>query len=115
MDHLSNLYFSTEDETLRNQCISAGQGLITLFDGTAWMASMILVGLSGIIFSILMIRNRFFGKPVGIIGIIVSAVGLAVFVPQIGFIFSLVATIGGVLWYGWIAVIFFRLNRICTK
>ena len=71
---------------------------------------MILIGLSGIVNSLLMVRSQTFGKAVGIVGLVISIGGLGFLFPVIGPLLSLIATVGGIVWYLQLARIFYRLG-----
>jgi hypothetical protein len=95
---LSDKYAAATSEAERTQYLAAGEGFLTLFNGTTWMMYTILNGISTLIFSVLMLRGRIFGKLIAAMGL-VSAIGAqGVFMPVIGPLLSLFATFGGVLW-----------------
>jgi hypothetical protein len=99
MAYLSDQFADATSEVARSQYLAAGEALHALFNGTAWMSSMFLIGISGVINSLLMLRSKFFTKATAYVGIIVSIAGLGFLFPGIGPILSLAATIGGVIWY----------------
>ncbi|NBD36250.1 MAG: DUF4386 family protein [Chloroflexi bacterium] len=115
MAYLSEQYAAASDEVAKSHYLAAGEALHALFNGTAWMASMALVGISGVICSVLMLRSRAFTKATAYAGIVVTVTGLGVFVPGIGALLSLAATIGGVIWYGLMARDFYRLGWGITR
>lgn len=110
MSYLSDQYAAATSELARGHYLAAGEALHTLFNGTAWMASMVLVGISGVIDSLLMLRSKVFTKATAWAGLLVTSSGLGFFIPVIGPLLSLAATIGGVVWYGLMARAFFRLG-----
>jgi hypothetical protein len=109
MAYLSDQFAVATSELAKNQYLAAGEALHALFNGTAWMSSMFLIGISGIINSLLMLRSKVFTKATAYVGLIVSIAGLGFLIPGIGPILSLTATIGGVVWYLQIARVFYRL------
>ena len=97
--YISDQYTAATTDLARSQYLSAGEALLAHFNGTAWILYTILGGISGLIFSLLMFRSRIFGKLTAYTGIVLSVAGLGVFIPVIGIPLSLLATIGGVLWF----------------
>ena len=90
MVYLSNQYASATSDILKNQYLAAGEAYHTLFEGTAWMSSLIMVGISGLISSLLMLRSKFFSRATAYTGIAISVIGLAFWIPGgIGAILSL--------------------------
>ncbi|HNT77989.1 MAG TPA: DUF4386 family protein [Anaerolineae bacterium] len=110
MSYLSDQYAAATSEVAKNQYLAAGEALHALFNGTAWMASMVLVGASGVIASLLMLKSATFTKATAYSGLVVSIGGLGFLVPVIGPLLSLAATIGGVIWYGLMGRDFYRLG-----
>jgi len=110
MAYLSDHYAAATSEIAQNHYLAAGEALHALFNGTAWMASMVLVGVSGVILSLLMLKSIAFTKATAYSGLVVSIGGLGFLIPVIGPLLSLVATIGGVVWYGLMARDFYRLG-----
>jgi hypothetical protein len=97
--YVSDQYAAATTELARSQYLAAGEALLAHFNGTAWMLYTVLTGFSGVIFSLLMFRSHVFGKLTGYTGIVLSIAGIGVFIPAIGIPLSLLATVGGVLWY----------------
>jgi hypothetical protein len=110
MTYLSDQYAAAASEIAQNHYLAAGEALHALFNGTAWMTSMILVGMSGVILSLLMLKSSAFTKATAYSGLVVSIGGLGFLIPAIGPLLSLAATIGGVVWYGLMARDFYRLG-----
>lgn len=110
MVYLSDHYASATDEIARGHYLAAGEALHALFNGTGWMSSMALIGVSGVISSLLMVRSSAFTKATAYVGLVVTIGGMGVFVPGIGALLSLAATIGGVIWYPLMARDFYRLG-----
>jgi hypothetical protein len=110
MSYLSTQYAAAASEVARNHYLAAGEALHTLFNGTAWMASIVLVSISGIISSLLMLKSSTFTKATAYSGLVVTLTNLGVFIPAIGPLLSLAATIGGVVWYILMGRDFYRLG-----
>ncbi|MGD2147409.1 MAG: DUF4386 family protein [Anaerolineae bacterium] len=110
MAYLSNQYAVATSDAARNQYLAAGEAFHAVFGGTAWASSLVLVGISGVISSLLMLRSTVFTKAKGHVGLGMSVVGLAFWLPGIWAILSLLATVGGVVWYLQLAHTFYRLG-----
>jgi len=107
---LSENYAKATSEAARNHYLAAGESLHALFNGTAWMVYTVLGGISALIFSLLMLRSRVFGRITPYIGFANVVGGLGIFIPVIGIPLSLLATFGGVIWSILLARTFFRLG-----
>jgi hypothetical protein len=110
MTYLSDQYAAATSEIAQNRYLAAGEALHAIFNGTAWMASMFLVAISGLISTLLMFRSKTFTKATAYAGLVVTVGGLGFLIPAIGPLLSLAATIGGVVWYGLMARDFYRLG-----
>lgn len=97
--YVSDQYAAATTDLARSQYLSAGAALLAYFNGTSWILYTILTGVSGLIFSLLMLRSRIFGKLTAYTGFILTISGLGIFIPVIGIPLALLATIGAVLWY----------------
>jgi hypothetical protein len=115
MAYLSDQFAAATSEVTKSQYLAAGEALHALFNGTAWMSSMFLIGISGSINSLLMLRSKVFTRATALVGLVVSIAGLGFLLPVIGPILSLAATIGGVIWYLQIARTFYQLGWTPSK
>jgi hypothetical protein len=61
------------------------------------------------------LQSHAFTKPTAYVGLVVTMTGLGIFVPGIGALLSLAATIGRVTWYGLMARDFYRLGWEITR
>ncbi len=109
--YLSDQYSAATTDLARSLYLSAGESLLTTFNGTAWVLFTIFAGLSGLIYSFLMLRSDVFSKLTAYTGMILSIAGVGVFIPVIGIAISLLATIGGVLWFALIGRELLRTMR----
>lgn len=109
--YVSDQYASATTDLARSQYLSAGEALLANFNGTGWILFTIFGGVSGIIYSLLMLRSRIFSKITAYTGVILSVAGVGVFIPVIGIALSLLATIGGVLWFALIGRDLMRVVR----
>jgi hypothetical protein len=110
MVYLSDQWTAATTEAARIQMLAAGETLLSLFNGTAWMVFTILMAISGLITSLLMLRSKLFGHAVAYVGLISAIPGLGFFIPTFGPILLFVATFGGIVWYFMIARVFYRLG-----
>ena len=92
---LSNQYAATTTDTARSEYLAAGDALLVLFDGTAWLVSTIFIALSGLISALLMLRSNIFSKATAYIGIMTNCSALGFFIPFIGIPLLFLATLGG--------------------
>ncbi len=107
---LSDHYAAATTEAARMQYLAAGETLLSLFNGTAWMVFTVFIGLSGLISSLLMLRSQHFNKTTAYVGIVSSLPQFGFFIPVIGPLLLLVTTVGGMIWYILIARTFFGLG-----
>lgn len=108
---LSEKYAAATTALDRSQYLAAGEALLALFNGTAWMVQTVFLCLSGLISSLLMLRSRFFGKATAYIGIVASILGFGFFLPVIGILLLFINTIASIIWNILIARDLFRLMR----
>lgn len=100
--YISDQYASATTDLAKSQYLSAGEALLSHFNGTAWILYTLLTGISGLIFSLLMLRSHIFGKWTALTGIILTVASFGIFIPVIGIPLSLLATFGGVVWFSMI-------------
>jgi hypothetical protein len=96
---LSDRFAATPGEPERMRLLAAGETLLALFNGTAWILYALCNGTSALISSLLMLRSRFFSRTAAYSGILSGLGGIGAVVPVAGPIFALFATFGGILWY----------------
>lgn len=84
MVSLSEKYAAATSAVARSQYLAAGDALLELFSGTAWMIETFCLVLSGLISSLLMLRSPIFGKTTAYVGIVTSLFGLGFVIPVIG-------------------------------
>jgi len=107
---LSDRYAATTDAA-RNQYLAAGEALLTLFNGTAWMVNLVLASVSGLISCVLMLRTTIFSKAIAYLGIVVNIMSLLFFIPVAGLLLLFGATIGGVIFGIVVGLRFLQLAR----
>jgi hypothetical protein len=110
---LSEQYAAATTETARSQYLAAGEALLTLSGGTAWINFSLFSNISFLLSSLLMLRSKNFGKATAYIGIVNSIFALGIIIPVfvIAAICGLGATVVGTLWFVLLARGFFRLGK----
>jgi hypothetical protein len=78
---LSDLYTAAATEAVRSQYLAAGEALLTLFNGTAWMVNTFLGSISLLISALLMLRSDIFNKATAYIGILTNVATCGFFIP----------------------------------
>ena len=119
---LSDRYAAATTQTQRATLLAAGEALLAIhnpsaiYQGTGILASLLLVTLAGLAFSLVMLRSNVFGKVTAIVGILATVFQLGYFVPlpvapalyALPFVLSAPFRLA---WYVLIAVGLFRLAR----
>lgn len=95
---LSDLFFNTTNNILKNRYLLAGDVYLMLYEGTAWAWSTIFAGAVAVINAGLMWQSRYFSRITAVIGVTSGLLGLAIFIPGIGPALSLLATVLSVIW-----------------
>lgn len=96
---LSDRYAAATTDAARSQYRAAGESLLALFNGTAWLVNIVFASVSSLISSVLMLRSAIFSKATAYVGIIVSIGVLCFFIPVIGMYLIFLATMGGAVFY----------------
>ncbi len=107
---LSSQYAHAASDSAKIQYLAAGEALTTLFNGTSWMLSQILIAFSGVIDGFLILRSKDFSKASGYVGIIINLFGFGMLVPEVGPALGIIGTLGGIAWYLLLARPFYRLG-----
>ena len=112
MTQLSTAYSLTADSVQKQNYVAAAEALLTMFDGTAWMASMVFMSLSGIFAGMGIFKSPLFKTGHAWLVLTIAMLGLAIFIPVIGPLLSLFATVGSIIWNLILAQVFFRIVRL---
>ncbi|MHA2165781.1 MAG: hypothetical protein ACXAC6_14440 [Candidatus Hodarchaeales archaeon] len=113
---LSDRYFAAS-EADKSIFLSAGEALLTINDqGSGIYISMFLIGLSGLIISIIMLQSNVFSRKTAHFGILANGVGLSYFItiiilPTIGWIPIPLSAIALLIWYILIGVRLYQLSK----
>jgi hypothetical protein len=108
---LSRQYAAATTDTARSQLLAAGDGLLSLFDGTGWFMNTLLGALSLLASSLLMLRSKTYSNPTAYAGIITNVVVCGFFLPVLGKFLLFLSLPGYMIWYFLLARSFFRLSR----
>lgn len=120
---LSQRYAAAGSGAEREGLLAAGQSLLATNDpltgspGTGGLASLLLIAVAGLLFSLLMLRSQRFGRGTAMVGLLASALDLAycltfAFLPALQVIFVAGA---GLLWVIWHILIALRLFRLAKE
>lgn len=109
---LADLHAAAATDAARAGYEAAGEALLVAFEGTAWATGAAMLSLSSLIYSVVMLRSREFARATAWLGIIASIGGLAFWVPIVGAVASLTATVLGVVWLGLLGRDLWRLQRL---
>jgi hypothetical protein len=75
MLYLSEQYDIAKTDFEQSLLLSAGQSMLATFQGTSFHSSYVLLSMATLILSILMLKDRVFGKVAGMSGILVAVIG----------------------------------------
>ena len=108
---LSGLYVAATTDAAKSQYLTAGDALLSLFDGIGWFLNALLGGLSLLISSLLMLRSQLFSKPTAYVGIVTNIAVCSFFIPGIGIFLLFLSLPGYMIWYFQLARRFFQIGR----
>ncbi len=92
---LSDRYAAATTDAAKSHYLAAGETLLALFNGTAWLVSIVFVSVSSLISCLLMLRSKIFSKATAYIGIVSNVSALGFLIPVVGMVFLFLATLGG--------------------
>jgi hypothetical protein len=84
--------------------LAAGEALLTRHHGAAWYASMLLNGISTLLFATVMRRHSGYGRVIGTIGVVTA-------IPAVGVALLFLSMLGWLVWLPWVARSFWLLGR----
>jgi hypothetical protein len=108
---LSNQFAVATDVIEKSRILAAGEVLRTQLDGTAWAMQTAFLMIAGLINNTLMLRTAYFKKRTAWTGIVISAIGLPFFLPEIGLVFLFLNTIGSIPWCIFVASDLFKISK----
>lgn len=100
---LSDQFALATDSVEKSRILAAGELLRLQLDGTAWATQTAFLMIAGLINNTLMLRTIYFKKRTAWTGIVISAIGLPFFLPEIGLIFLFLNTVGSIPWLIFVA------------
>ena len=123
MFYLSGQYAAAKTDAQRSLFMAAGQALfsVSIEHGTGPYVGLLLIAVAGLMASVVMLRNKTFGKVTAYAGILANVFQLAeppvVLVPahfyqNVGLFLILISFVFYVIWYVLIARTLFRLGRL---
>lgn len=108
---LSEQFALATDSVEKSRILAAGELLRLQLDGTAWAIQTAFLMIAGLINNTLMLRTKYFKKRTAWTGIVISAIGLPFFLPEIGLIFLFLNTLGSIPWCIFVAADLFKISR----
>lgn len=108
---ISDQFALATDSVEKSRILAAGELLRLQLDGTAWATQTAFLMIAGLINNTLMLRTKYFKKRTAWTGIVISAIGLPFFVPEVGLIFLFLNTIGSIPWCIFVAGDLFKISR----
>ena len=112
---LSREFAEASTQAAQAHYLAAAEAVHSMFNGTAWFLSQFLINISGVNLEILMFQHPMFRKSTAIAGLVLSGMGLFFWIPGLGPIISLIATIGGIVWYILMAKDFRSIYKATVK
>jgi hypothetical protein len=109
---LSDQYAVAGSAVEQNRLLAAGETLLLLFSGTAWLVQTLLLGISTIISSLLKLRSPFFSKATAYSGLLAGTLALGVVVPNLAVLFLFGNTIIGIVWCFLVSRDLLRMVRV---
>lgn len=108
---LSNQYAAAGTQAQRDMFLSAGQAVMSMWQGSAFQASYLIGSIAPILISAVMLRGKLFSKATAYIGILANVIALGLYVPRIGTYISVFSVVFLWVWYLLIAQRLFQLGR----
>jgi hypothetical protein len=109
MLYLSNQYAAATSDAQRSVFLAAGETVLAVFHGTAFLVSYILGSITGLIISLVMLRSNIFSKATAYVRIISSVLDFGIYVPTIGIFISIFSVVLLMIWNLLIARRLFQL------
>jgi hypothetical protein len=98
MLHLSGRYATAATEMQRSVYLAAGESMLAIWHGTAFLVCYLLGSLTGLIVSILMLKGRIFAKGIAYLRILSSVLDLTLFIPAVGLYLSAGSAVLLMIW-----------------
>lgn len=109
---LSNQYVQTADEIQKTILLSSGKTLLSVYQGTAFNVSYVMVAIAFLIDSAVMLKSEIFSRKTAHVGI---AMGVLMLLPPtagtVGFVCSFLSLIPMIIWFILMAKKFFQISK----
>ena len=115
MLYLSNQHAAATTDAQRAALLSAGEGTLAIFNGTAFHVGYNLFSVYFLIISLVMLRSRVFGRVTAYAGILTAVLNWGLYVPEIGVVLSVLSVFPLALWNVLVARRLFELGRASRK
>jgi hypothetical protein len=96
---LSGQYAEATSDIEQDLLLAASTALLAGWVGTAFHVAYLVGSIAGIVFGVVMLRSRVFGKAAGYLGVLGNAVGLGLYLPVIGVYISVFSVLFLEIWY----------------
>ena len=90
---LSNQYAAATTDAQRAAFLAAGEVMVAVFRGTAYLASYLLGSITGLIIGVVMLRSGIFGRAIPSLRMASSVLDFGLFVPTVGIFISLLSVV----------------------
>jgi hypothetical protein len=90
---LSNQYAAATTDAQRAAFLAAGEAMVAVFRGTAYLASYLLGSITGLIIAAVMLRTSIFGRAIPYLRIASSVFDFGIFLPTVGLFISLFSVV----------------------
>jgi hypothetical protein len=90
---ISNQYAAATTDAQRSVLLAAGEGMLAVFNGTAFYVSYVLGSITGLVVSFVMIRSKIFSKATAYARIVSSILDFGLFIPAIGIFISMFSVV----------------------
>jgi hypothetical protein len=111
MLYLSNQYNGATNDIQKSMILAAGEGMLALFNGTAFQISYIFGSISGLLISTVMLRSNIFSKATAYLRIASSILDFGIFIPDVGLYIAMFSVVFLLIWNIMIAKRLFQLSR----
>ena len=91
--------YAIANETDQKTLVASGQTLLALYQGTGFVAYMILVSAAGVIMATVMLKMKIFSRWIAYTGILSNILNPAMFIPVIGLYIGLLTLVPLMIWY----------------
>lgn len=109
---LSHVYSAATAEAQRAAAVAAGQGMLAIYEGTAFQVSYFFLSVAPLAIAFVMLRSAIFSKATAWVGIAGNILGFGMFVPVAGIWLATVSVVVLAVWNVMFARSLLRLWRL---